>query len=276
MPSAPQAVADHYRRRDLADTILSALRAVGKDVDRLTIDDLAPIDEFHTGGRNATVRLAQLAEVKTGQRVLDVGCGIGGPSRYLAQTFGCAVTGIDLTAEFIAVAIMLAERTGLSGKVSYRQGNALELPFADASFDLVWSQNAVMNIEDRARLYGEMRRVLKTSGRLAIQDVAAGPGGEPYYPAPWAHDASISFLMTPQRTRELLEQAGFRVTHWIDSTAEALRQYRARAQAIGAGALPPLGIHILMGDDFPAVSSNLLRNVEEQKISLINAVLEAV
>ena len=211
MSYSPQAVAEHYGKRDLAQTILAALRAAGKDVARMTIDDLAPVDEFHTGGRNATARLAQLAEVKAGQRVLDVGCGIGGPSRYLASTFGCAVTGIDLTAEFIEVANMLAGRTGLSGKVTYRQGNALELPFADASFDLVWSQNAAMNIEDRARLYGEMRRVLKTSGRLAIQDVAAGPGGEPYYPAPWASDQSISFLMTPQRTRDLLERAGFRV-----------------------------------------------------------------
>ena len=276
MSYSPQAVAEHYGKRDLAQTILAALRAVGKDVARLTIDDLAPVDEFHTGGRNATARLAQLAEVKAGQRVLDVGCGIGGPSRYLASTFGCAVTGIDLTAEFIEVANMLAERTGLSGKVTYRQGNALELPFADASFDLVWSQNAAMNIEDRARLYGEMRRVLKTSGRLAIQDVAAGPGGKPYYPAPWARDESISFLMTPQRTRELIDRAGFRVVSWINSTAEALRQFQARVQAIDAGALPPLGTHILIGDDFPAVASNLLRNVEEQRISLINAVLEAV
>ena len=216
MPYAPQAVADHYGKRDLAQTILAALRAAGKDVDRLTIDDLAPVDEFHTGGRNASARLAQLAEVKAGQRVLDVGCGIGGPSRYLASTFGCEVTGIDLTAEFVEVAIMLAERTGFSGKVTYRQGNALDLPFPDAAFDLVWSQNAAMNIEDRARLYGEMRRVLKTSGRLAIQDVAAGPGGKPYYPAPWARDESISFLMTPQRTRELIERAGFRVVSWIE------------------------------------------------------------
>ncbi len=276
MPGSPKAVADHYRRHDMAGTILAALAAAGKDIDRLTIDDLAPIDEFHTGGRNATARLAQMADIKPEQRVLDVGCGIGGPSRYLAHTFGCDVTGLDLTPEYIEVAQMLTQRVGLADRVTYKQGDALDLPFADAAFDLLWSQNAAMNIADRARLYGEMRRVLKKSGRLAIQDVAGGPGGEPYFPAPWARAASISFLLTPQQTRDLLERAGFRVLHWHDSTAEALASYRARTKAVEAGALPPLGTHILMGEDFPVMMRNLLRGIEEQRVGLINVVLEAV
>ncbi|HYS47605.1 MAG TPA: methyltransferase domain-containing protein, partial [Xanthobacteraceae bacterium] len=158
--SRAQTVAEHYARRALADTILAALEAAGKDLDHLTPDDLAPVDEFHSGQRNATVRLAQLAGVTGSERVLDVGCGIGGPSRYLASTFGCQVTGLDLTQEFVALAAMLAQRTRLADKVTYRQGNALAMPFPDASFDLVWSQNAAMNIADRDRLYGEMRRVL--------------------------------------------------------------------------------------------------------------------
>jgi MPBQ/MSBQ methyltransferase len=132
-----QAVADHYKKRALGDAILAALKAAGKDIERLTPDDLAPVDEFHSGGRNATVRLAQLAGITGSERVLDVGCGIGGPSRYLASTFGCRVTGLDLTQEFIALAGVLAQRTRLADRVTYRQGNALELPFADASFDLV-------------------------------------------------------------------------------------------------------------------------------------------
>jgi sarcosine/dimethylglycine N-methyltransferase len=208
MLNSTQAVADHYKRRASSDIILAALKAAGKDIEHLTPDDLAPVDEFHTGQRNATVRLAQLAGVSGCEKVLDVGCGIGGPSRYLASAFGCEVTGLDLTTEFIELAQMLAGRTGLSRKVTYRQGNALDLPFADASFDLVWSQNAAMNIAYRDRLYSEMRRVLKLSGRLAIQDVAAGSGGEPFYPAPWAQDKSISFLLTPQLTRETMERAG--------------------------------------------------------------------
>jgi ubiquinone/menaquinone biosynthesis C-methylase UbiE len=269
-----RAVEDHYTRRSLGDSILSALREAGKDLEHLTPDDLAPVDEFHSGQRNATVRLAQLARVSGAEEVLDVGCGIGGPSRFLAKAFGCRVAGLDLTAEFIEVANMLARRTGLADKVSYRQGDALDLPFADASFDLVWSQNAAMNIADRDRLYAEMRRVLKPTGRLAIQDVAAGPGGEPYYPTPWAKDKSISFLFPPEVTREKLERAGFRVLAWHDPTAESLEQALARAKALDTGTLPPLGLHILIGPNFPTVSKNMVRNLEEARIQLINAVLE--
>jgi SAM-dependent methyltransferase len=199
MSRPAQAVADHYKRRALGDVILAALTAAGKDIEHLTPDDLAPVDEFHSGGRNATMRLAQLAQINGSERVLDVGCGIGGPSRYLASRFGCRVTGLDLTADFVALAGMLAQRTRLSDKVSYRQGDALDMPFADASFDLVWSQNAAMNIADRDRLYAEMRRVLTPSGRLALQEIAAGPGGEPFYPTPWAGDKSISFWSRRRR-----------------------------------------------------------------------------
>ena len=274
MSRSAQAVADHYKRRALGDVILAALTAAGKDIEHLTTDDLAPVDEFHSGGRNATMRLAQLAQINGSERVLDVGCGIGGPSRYLASRFGCRMTGLDLTADFVALAGMLAQRTRLSDKVTYRQGDALDLPFADASFDLVWSQNAAMNIADRDRLYAEMRRVLTPSGRLALQEIAAGPGGEPFYPTPWASDKSISFLVTPEATRAALERIGFRVVAWQDTTEEALEQQRARAKALETGSLPPLGLHIVIGEAFPTVTKNMLRNLQEERLNLFNAVLE--
>ncbi len=276
MSRSAQAVADHYKRRALGDVILAALTAAGIDIEHLTPDDLAPVDEFHSGGRNATVRLAQLAQIDGSERVLDVGCGIGGPSRYLASRFGCRMTGLDLTADFIALAGMLAQRTRLADKVTYRQGDALDLPFADASFDLVWSQNAAMNIADRDRLYGEMRRVLTPSGRLALQEIAAGPGGEPFYPTPWASDKSISFLITPDATRAALERIGFRMVAWQDTTEEALEQQRARAKALETGSLPPLGLHIVIGEAFPTVTKNMLRNLQEERLNLFNAVLERV
>src|SRR5262249_7279881 len=276
MSRSPQAVAEHYTRRALGDVILAALKAAGEDLRHPTPDDSAPVDEFHSGGRNATVRLAQLAQINGSDRALDVGCGIGGPSRYLASNFGCQVTGLDFTAEFIALAAMLAQRTRLADKVTYRQGNALDLPFANASFDVVWSQNAAMNIGDRDRLYGEMRRVLRPGGRLALQDVAAGPRGEPYYPRPWASDKSISFLFPPQSTRAALERTGFRVVAWQDTTQEALDQQTARAKALDSGSLPPLGLHILIGEAFPTVTKNMLRNLQEQRVQLFNAVAERV
>ena len=264
----------HYTSQSLGEAILAALKAAGKDLDHLTPDDLAPVDEFHGGQRPATIRLAELVGFTGTERVLDVGSGLGGPSRYLGWHYGCQVSGVDLTGEFVRIAETLTQLTGLVGRVDYRQGSALDLPFEDMSFDVVWSQNVAMNIADRDRLYAEMRRVLKPHGRLAIQDVAAGPGGEPYYPTPWAKDKSISFLFAPEVTREKLERAGFRVAVWHDPTRESLQQALARAKALEGGSLPPLGLHILIGPKFPAVSKNMVRNLEEARIQLINAVLE--
>jgi ubiquinone/menaquinone biosynthesis C-methylase UbiE len=170
-------VETHYASQDLGQVILAALKAAGKDIGHLTPDDLAPVDEFHGGQRPATVRLAELVGFTGSERVLDVGSGLGGPSRYLAWRHGCRVSGVDLTAEFVRVADMLTRMTGLVGRVDYRQGNALDLPFEDMSFDVVWSQNAAMNIADRDRLYREMHRVLKPGGKLALQEVAVGRNG---------------------------------------------------------------------------------------------------
>jgi ubiquinone/menaquinone biosynthesis C-methylase UbiE len=266
-------VEDHYTRQDLGKIILAALSQAGKDIDHLTPDDLAPIDEFHGGQRPATIRLAELVGFNGTERVLDVGSGIGGPSRFLASRYGCRVTGIDLTAEFCRVAEMLTRRTGLTDKVGYRQGSALDLPVEDMSFDVVWSQNAAMNIADRERLYSQMHRVLRPGGKLALQEVAAGPGGTPHHPVQWARTPGISFLYSQQETRAKLEAAGLRVLVWQDTTEVALASSLTRART-SDGPPPVLGTHLLLGADWQAMFQNSARNLEERRTELFNAVLE--
>ena len=194
VPATEAKVANHYANSGLEQTVLDALTASGKDVAHLSPADLAPVDEFHTGQRGATIRLAELLHLRGSERVVDVGCGIGGPSRFLAKQYGCRVSGLDLTSGFVRVADMLAHLTGLSALVDYRQGDALNMPFADQIFDIVWCQNVSMNVANRPALYAEMFRVLKPDGQLAIQDVVAGSGGPPFYPLSWAREPNISFL----------------------------------------------------------------------------------
>ncbi|MCZ6728600.1 MAG: class I SAM-dependent methyltransferase [SAR324 cluster bacterium] len=268
-----QAVEAHYSSQGLGERILAALKESGKDPAALSRDDLAPVDEFHTRGRLATAELAEFARLKAGQQVVDVGSGLGGPARHLAEVHGCRVTGLDLTEEFCRVAAMLSERTGLDGQVSFRHGSALEMPFEDQSFDVAWTVQAQMNIADKARFYGEIHRVLKPGGRLVFQDLFQGQGGEIYCPVPWAGEPSISFLVPPAEARETAEAQGFRVTEWRDVTATSLAWYAQQPDASGKP-LPPLGLHLIMGPDARLMRENQLRNLQEGRVVLVQAMLE--
>jgi len=267
-----ESVQAHYTRSDLGSVILAALEKAGKDLNRLTPEDLAPIDEFHIRGRAATLELAQAASVDSTKRVLDVGSGVGGTSRCLAREFGCRVTGIDLTDEYCRTAAMLSERIGLAELVDYRQGDATNLPFSDASFDIVWTEHVAMNIPDKPKLYREMHRVLKPGGTLAIYDILAGPAGPVLFPVPWARTPESSFLATPDELRMLLEKSGFKVAVWSDTTDSARAWFVALAEKIRKEGMPPLGFHVLLGSDFQAMAQNQRRNLEEARIVLAQVV----
>ena len=267
-----ESVQTHYTRAGLGDHILEALGKAGKDLNRLTLDDLAPIDQFHIRGKTATLELARAAQVDATMRVLDVGSGVGGTSRCLAREFGCRVTGIDLTDEFCRAAAMLTERTGLAGLVDYRQGDATDMPFPDASFDLVWTEHVAMNIPDKPKLYREMHRVLKPGGTLAIYDILAGPAGPVHFPVPWARSPDASFLATPEEMRSHLEAAGFAITDWSDTTAAGRDWFVAVAERMRKNGAPPLGFHVLLGPDFSIMAQNQRRNLEEARIVLAQIV----
>jgi ubiquinone/menaquinone biosynthesis C-methylase UbiE len=272
--SEPGRVEAHYACQGLEQTILAALADSGIDCDRLKTADLAPIDEFHIGGRKATLELAKQLELDGSQQVLDVGSGLGGPSRFLAEEFGCQVTGLDLCAEYCRIATMLARRVGLGAHVSYRQGNVLNMPFADNSFDLLWTQHTAMNIADKTQLYAELWRVLKPGGKLAIYDILAGKGGAVHFPVPWARDPEISHLLTPQQLRDTLVSRGFEIQSWHDASEKGRAWFRRQREKLGRDGLPRLGIHLLLGEDFRQMVKNQVRNLEEDRIALIETIVQ--
>lgn len=264
-------VAEHYAHGDLAAAIRRALENAGKDLERLSVEDLAPVDEFHVRGREATLELGLALGLAPGMHVLDVGSGIGGPSRHLASTFGARVTGLDLSEEYCDVATTLAQWVGLADRVDYRQGNATAMPFDEAAFDAAVTQHVAMNIEDKAALYGEVARVLRPGAAFGIYDVLAGPGGDVRYPTPWAGDASTSFLATPEDLEGLLQDVGFVVASRRDTSAEGRAFFEAVFARIAERGPPPLGLHVLM-PEFRPRAETLLRNIQEERVVLAEVI----
>jgi len=212
-------IADHYTSGQLLKSLNAALKDDGADPAHPTIETLAPYDQFHGRGMEATEEIAGMLKVARTDHLLDVGSGIGGPARYMSHRFGCKVTGIDLTKEFCDVASHLTRLLGMQDKVNFEQRDALAMPFADATFDGAYSMNVSMNIADKAAFYREIRRVLKPGGWLMLSELAQGPGGQVDYPTPWAATAATSFLSTPEETRAGLEAAGFEIATFRDAVA---------------------------------------------------------
>lgn len=265
----------HYGGRDIGALILEALRDAGKDLDALTPDDVAPATHLNARGKQATLELAELAGLRRGMRVLDIGSGLGGPARTLASELGCQVTGLELTEEFYRAATMLTTRTGLGGRVTFVHGNALDMPFPDASFEAVWTEQFTMHIEDKARLYTQIHRVLVPGGRFAFREFMAGAVQPIHYPVHWAKDPSISFLRPAAEIRALLTDTGFREVHWEDLTprVQAAGQQQAAEPGGGAGTIPSGG-QLLHGAELQTMRQNQQRNHDEGRVLTVLGVFE--
>ncbi len=272
MSKYSEAVNEHYGSTDISARIIERLKEAGKDIGNLSRDDLAPFDEFHTGGRESTRELARFAKLRPGVKLLDVGSGIGGPARTLAADFGCEVTGIDLTEEFCRAAEMLTDKLGLGSKVQFRCANALDMPFADASFDVVWSQNTLMNIDDKMRLFEQIRRVLRPGGVFAFETVLAGAIPDIHFPVFWADSPALSFLAKPSELKAQLSSAGLRETAWEDTTARSITNQRKRKEAARRDGPPVLGLGVIVPKDVLVKMDNVLRNSEESRTMTAQAV----
>ncbi|MDH3708931.1 MAG: methyltransferase domain-containing protein, partial [Cyclobacteriaceae bacterium] len=222
----------HYHQDDLYQKILEGLRQLDIDLENITAADLWPVDQFHVGGAQSTLKLLSKFPLTSTSKVLDVGCGIGGPCRMFAQEYQCQVQGIDLTPVFVETASKLSKLVGLEHLTTFSVADALELPFEDERFDVVWTQHVQMNIAHKKRFYGEMARVLKIEGRLMFHDLFKSTDGSIRYPVPWSEDAANSFLFAFKELEELLIGIGFQRTYCNMDNAFAVQFFEQVQSAV--------------------------------------------
>ena len=259
----------YYSPNDLFNKIIEGLNRLGTDLANITPDDLQPVDEFHIRGDVATKELIKLAEFTSDMHILDVGCGIGGSTRRLSLETGCRVTGIDLSEAYIDTAERLTQLLDMQEQVLFHACSALELPFEDDSFDGVWSLQMNMNVEDKLSWLKETYRVIKPGGRAVLYEVCGNKNTPLHFPVPWAQDSSMSFLVPPALFRNLITLAGFDIEIWNDKTDLAQKAFADAKEPVGEPDLPILGVHLLAGEDIQAKAYNLHRNLNEERVSLI-------
>jgi ubiquinone/menaquinone biosynthesis C-methylase UbiE len=269
MPNQTDAIEDHYTQGGLLDRVFAYLQKSGIDPDNLNYEALFACDQMHARGIVATREQVQKAGISSGMDVLDVGCGIGGSARHIATACDCRVTGIDLTQELIDVATELTRRCGLDDRIEFKQASALDLPFEDGTFDVVWTHNVIMNIEDKAQLFAEFARVLKLGGRYTCSEYLSGTAGDPYYPLPWASDPSASFLVSPEELQALLGNAGFLIVKSEDLN-QANQAFFAAARERAERGETPLGVNpqsFKEGSDFMERVQNSGKSAREGRLT---------
>jgi len=266
-------VEKHYTHGSLINAIAAGVRAMGKTTASVTLDDLAPVDEFHIGGRRATQEFLDQLSIAARKTVLDVGCGLGGASRFAAAQYGSTVTGIDLTGEYIETGQELCRWVGLDRHILLHQGSALAMPFDSESFDAAYMLHVGMNIADKAALAREVHRVLKPGGVFGVYDVMLTGDTPLQYPVPWAATPEANAVAPPPAYKAALEAAGFAIAGERNRRDFALAFFgEMRAKMAGAGGPPPLGIHILMGNDTPTKVANMIANITAGTIAPVEIV----
>jgi len=270
-----KAINNQYGQSDLGIKILAVLQSEGIDTIQLIKEALAPIEELHLRGRSSTIELAQEVELNEKMKVLDIGCGIGGPARTIVSEFGCNVTGIDICDEFCRAADLINERLGYTDKIEIRQGNALDMPFNSNSFDIIFIQHVSMNIKNKKRLFSEIHRLLHPKGRLALNTICAGSDKPIYFPVFWANNPSISFLSLPYDLLQLIEDNGFKELSWTDNTKKIIKtieNWRPKDRSPKPRPISLGSIHV----NFTEKRRNGTRNLKEGRTVLIQAVFERV
>ena len=268
-----QDISTHYTHGNLVAAIRGGIESLGKTIDSVTVDDLAPVDEFHIGGRQASEHFLDQLNLTPEKHVLDVGCGLGGPARFVASRYGCRVDGIDLTPEYIETGRVVCGWLGLNDRISLHHGSALSMPFADGAFDGAYMLHVGMNIEHKAKLCSEIRRVLRPGALFGIYDVMKAGGDELSYPVPWATTAASSFMASPAQYRSALQAAGFEIIAELDRREFAMAFFdQLRAKTMAAGGPPPLGLHVLMGRNAPDKIQNMIQNIAKGRITPVEMI----
>ena len=273
MPTQQDVVASHYTHGNLTAAIRSGIESLGKTVASVTVDDLAPVDEFHIGGRQASEDFLGQLDLSAETHVLDIGCGLGGAARFVASRYNCRVTGIDLTPEYVDTASTLCQWVGLDHSIALHQGSALAMPFADGVFDRAYMLHVGMNIDDKAKLFAEVSRVLRPNALFGVYDVMRIDDGELAFPVPWAATPAASAVGKPAQYREALQAAGLSVIAERNRRDFALAFFdQLRARIAATGGAPPLGLHILMGRNTPDKVQNMIQNIAAARIAPVELI----
>ncbi|WP_419905371.1 class I SAM-dependent methyltransferase [Kiloniella sp.] len=283
MTKKPQTV-QYGSKKKLATHVADLLGIKDTNAQSYSAQDFSTFDHLHSRGRAATRELSEFLSVHPGSNLLDIGCGIGGPARYIAERFVCNVHGIDLTENFCDTAELLNRLSGLDNRIKITHGNALSLPYEDNSFDTVWTQHTSMNIADKKKFYGEIYRVLKPGGMFLFHDIFSNENihtkkeREILLPVPWASKPEHNHLVQEGVTRDLLGDFGFHREIWNDVTAEThlwFHNYNNNTAPKDSKqkSLPnELGPELFIGNDFKLRAQNLKQNLADKKLTVIQGV----